>query len=289
MKKFLRFTALFACIFFSRQRVFSQQAQNLIPDSSKYYLLRPYQIFDGKDVLKNTWVLIKGNEIKNVGPSGSFFFPANTVIIDMPNQTLMPGLIDGHTHLFLHLYNEASYETQVMRESGAERVLRAASNARKALMAGFTTVVDMGTLGAGFEDEGLQETIEKGVVSGPRMLIASRGISASGAYSSKGFANETEIPKGAATADGKDDILKEIRNQLGAGADIIYVYCESFGSKGNPATATYTVEELQLIVDLAKSANRIVVANASTPEGIKRAIDAGITFITHADNCTPEL
>lgn len=267
------------------ESAFAQQSS----DSSKYYLLRPYQIFDGKEVVKNTWVLVKGNQIKEMGAAGSFFFPANTVIVDMPNQTLMPGLIDGHTHLFLHLYNEASWETQVTRESSAERVLRAASNAKNDLMAGFTTVVDMGTLGAGFEDVGLQESIDKGVVPGPRMLISTRAIAASGAYSSKEFASETETPKGSAEADGKDAILKEVRTQIGAGADVIYVYCESFGTKNNPPTATFTVEELKLITELAKSAQRKVVANASTPEGIKRAIDAGIQIITHGDGSTPDL
>jgi imidazolonepropionase-like amidohydrolase len=283
MRNFLRFAALLTCIFFTGQKVFSQQAQSTNGDTSKYYLLRPYQIFDGKDVLKNTWVLIKGNEITNMGAAGSFYFPSNTVIIDMPNQTLLPGLIDGHTHLFLHLYNETSWDNQLQGESTAERVLRAAANARKALMAGFTTVVDMGTLGAGYSDVGIQQSIEKGVVVGPRMLIATRGIAASGGYS------PVEIPKGAAEADGKDAILKEMRTQIGSGANIIYVYCESFGSKGIPSTPTYTVEELKLIVDLAQSANKLVIANASTPEGIQRAIDAGITFITHLDNCTPEL
>jgi len=287
MRNFLRYAAILACIAFFGQTTFSQQSSQT-NDTSKVYLLRPYQIFDGKQVLKNTWVLIKGNEIREVGPAGSFFFPSNTVIIDMPNQTLLPGLIDGHTHLFLHLYNEASWESQLLTESSAERVLRAAANAKKALMSGFTTVVDMGTLGVGYEDVGIQESIDKGVVVGPRMLIATRAIAASGGYSARQFANETDAPKAAAEADGKDAILKEVRSQIGAGADVIYVYCESFASKGVPSTATYTVEELKLIVELAQSANKLVIANASTPEGIQRAIDAGITFISHLDDCTPE-
>ena len=238
---------------------------------------------------KNTWVLVKGNEIKWLVLAGSFYFPSNTVIIDMPNQTLLPGLIDGHTHLFLHLYNEASWENQLLTESAAERILRAAANAKKALMSGFTTVVDMGTLGVGYDDVGIQESIDKGVVVGPRMLIATKAIAASGGYSGRGYASDVERPKAAAEADGQDAILKEVRSQIGAGANVIYVYCESFASKGVPSTATYTVDELKLIVDLASSANKLVIANASTPEGIKRAIDAGITFITHLDNCTPDL
>jgi imidazolonepropionase-like amidohydrolase len=258
-------------------------------DTSRYYLLRPLQIFDGKDVKKGTWVLVKNNIIQSVGPSGSFSFPANTVIIDMPNQTLLPGLIDGHTHIFLHPYSEASWNDQVLKESKAERVLRAANAAKNTLMAGFTTIRDMGTQGAGYEDVGLQQSIERGVVPGPRMLIATRALATSGAYNSKDFASEQEAPKGAAEADGKDAILKEIRTQLGSGADVIYVYCESRGSKNSPPTATFTEEELKLIADLVKSANKQVVASASTPEGMRRAINAGIKYIVHGDYGTEEI
>ena len=288
MRALLRYAFFFTCIILLGQKVLSQQLP-LMNDTTKWTLLRPYQVFDGKKIQKNTWVLIKGDMIKYVGRAGSFVVPANTVIIDMPNQTLLPGLIDGHTHLFLHSFNETPWENQVLRESPAERVLRAAANAKKELMAGFTTVVDMGTQGAGYVDVGLQESIDKGVVVGPRMLVATRAIAASGGYSTKEFADETETPKRAAEADGKDAILKEIRSQIGAGANIIYIYCETVPTKDEPATATYTAEELGLIVQLANSAQRLVVANATTPEGIQRAIDAGITLITNLDNCTPDI
>ena len=124
MRKLMPYLVAFACILFCGKTVFSQSLSSTI-DTSKSYLLRPYQIFDGKQVLKNTWVLVKGNEIKAVGPAGSFYFPSNTIIIDMPNQTLLPGLIDGHTHLFLHLYNEASWENQLLTESAASRAIGA--------------------------------------------------------------------------------------------------------------------------------------------------------------------
>lgn len=251
--------------------------------------LGPRMQFEGKPILKNTWVLVKDNMIKEMGPSGSFNFPANAVIIDMPNQTLLPGLIDGHTHLFLHPYTEASWDNQVLRESKAERVIRASNNARLTLLSGVTTIRDMGTQGAGYEDVGLEQSIEKGVAVGPRMLIATRALSASGVYTSKEYASDVEAPKGAAEVDGKDAILKEVRTQIGSGADVIYVFCESRWTKDNPSAPTFTEEELRLIVDIAKTANRQVVANASTPEGLLRAINAGIMFISHADNATPEI
>lgn len=285
MRKCLLYISLFAASFFSTSKLVAQQAA----DTSHYYLLRPLQVFDGKEIKKNTWVLVKNNLIVNTGAPGSFSFPSKAVIIDMPNQTLLPGLIDGHTHLFLHQYSEASWDNQVLKESRAERVLRAANGARNTLMAGFTTIRDMGTQGAGYEDVGLQQSIERGVIPGPRMLIATRALAASGVYNSKDFANEQEAPKGAAEADGKDAILKEVRTQLGAGAEVIYVHCESRGSKNNPPTATFTEEELKLVVDLVKSANKQVVASASTPEGMKRAINAGFKYIVHGDNGTEEI
>ncbi|MEP6675239.1 MAG: amidohydrolase family protein [Ferruginibacter sp.] len=285
MRKILSAFLLSICLW----PVADLNAQQVKQDTGKYYLLRPLQIFDGKDIKRNTWVLVKNNIIKAMGPSGSFEFPSSAVIIDMPNQTLLPGLIDGHTHLFLHSYTEASWDDQVLKESKAERVLRAANGAKATLLSGFTTIRDMGTQGAGYEDVGLQQSIEKQVTPGPRMLIATRALAASGVYGSKDFASEQEAPKGAAEADGRDAIIKEVRTQMGSGADVIYVYCESRPIKNYPSTATFTEDELRLIVELVKSANKQVVASASTPEGIKRAINAGVKFIVHADNANADL
>jgi imidazolonepropionase-like amidohydrolase len=285
MIRFSRIVLFIAVIATFSVKVYSQRGA----DTSKYYLLRPLQIFDGKVMLRNTWVLVKNNMIKEIGSPGTFFFPANTTIIDMPNQTLMPGLIDGYTHLFLHPFIEASWEDQVLKETKSERVLRAANNAKATLLAGFTTIRDMGTMGADFEDVGLSQSIDKGIIPGPRMLIATKAISASGGYSTTDFSTDIDAPKGSAEADGRDAILKEVRSQIGAGANQIYVYCESIGNPQDPPTATYTEDELKLIVDVAKSAQREVVADASTVEAITRAVNAGIKFITHADDCTPEL
>ncbi|UAY53557.1 amidohydrolase family protein [Ferruginibacter albus] len=265
---------------------YSVQAQSFSAnDTSKSYLIRPLQIFDGKEMLRNTWILVKGNMIKAVGAPGSFNFPANCVIIDMPNQTLMPGLIDGFTHLFLHPFTEASWENQVLKEPKAERVLRAAANARTTLMAGFTTIRDMGTMGADFEDVGLQRSIEKNVIAGPRLLIATRGLVASGNYNSADFAAQDDAPKLAAEADGKDGILKEVRTQIGAGANVIFAYGETNPVKGASVSATYTSEELKLMVEVAKGAQRQVAVDANNPEAVTRAVNAGIGYIMHANNC----
>jgi len=234
MMKFLRVSFLVICIFFFSYK--SDAGPNV--DTSKYYLIRPLQIFDGKSMLRNTWILVKNNVIKEMGAPGTFFFPANCIIIDMPNQTLMPGLIDGYTHLFLHPFTEASWQDQILKESRSERVLRAANNAKSTLMSGVTTIRDMGTLGAGFEDVGLQQSVDKGIIPGPRMLIATKALTASGGYSSTEFTTDIDAPKGAAEADGKDAILKEVRSQIAEGANQIYVYCESIGSSQDAPTAT---------------------------------------------------
>jgi imidazolonepropionase-like amidohydrolase len=287
MRNLLRNSITLILFIFCLHQAYSQPKN--AADTSKYYLLRPLQIFDGEEMVKNAWVLVKNNVIKEVGAPGSFNFPSNCVIIDMPNQTLLPGLIDGYTHLFLHPYSEVSWGDQILKESRSERVLRAAANAKTTLLAGFTTIRDMGTVGADFEDVGLRRSIEKGIIIGPRLLIATRGIIASGVYTSKDLANESDVPKGAIEADGKDALLKEVRTEAGAGADVIYVYSETIPTKTVPAMATFTKDELKVIVDLAKTAQIQVAAETNTQDGIKRAVNAGITNIMHADDCTLDL
>src|SRR5260221_5938184 len=157
MRNFLRHIIAFIFYLFCFKCSYSQSQGT---DTSRSYLIRPLQIFDGKQIIKNTWILVKNNMIKEMGTPGSFNFPSNCVIIDMPNQTLLPGLIDGCTHLFLHPFSEVPWENQVLKESNSERVLRAASNAKATLLAGFTTIRDMGTEGADFEDVALLRSIE---------------------------------------------------------------------------------------------------------------------------------
>ncbi|HET9369030.1 MAG TPA: amidohydrolase family protein, partial [Vicinamibacterales bacterium] len=208
--------------------------------------------------------------------------------IALPETTLVPGLIEGHSHLFLHPYNETSWDDQVLHESIALRTVRAVNAARTTLMTGFTTVRDLGTEGAGYADVGLKQAINQGIVPGPRLLIATRAIVATGTYAPKGFSPEWTIPQGAEEADGSA-LIRVVREQAGKGADWIKVYGDYRAGPRGEAMPTFSLEEMKLIVDTARSIGRPVVVHASTPEGMRRAILAGAETIEHGDGATPEI
>lgn len=251
-------------------------------------LLRPERVFDGIDPRPHTgWsVLVRGNRIEAAGPD--LQAPADARVIDLPGQTLMPGLIEGHSHLFLHPYNETSWDDQVLHEPLALRTARAVNHARATLMAGFTTVRDLGTEGAGYADAGLRRAINEGIVPGPRMLIASRAIVATGAYGPKGFEPGVEVPLGAEEADGAD-LVRVVRSQIGAGADLVKLYADYRWGPGEPSRPTFSQAELTEAVEAAHSAGRQVAVHAGTAEGMRRAILAGADTLEHGDAGTPEI
>jgi imidazolonepropionase-like amidohydrolase len=253
------------------------------------YLLRPGRVFDGEQMHEGWAVLVRGHLIEAVGPATSIPKPAETVVLELPGMTLLPGLIEGHSHLFLHPYNEVSWNDQVLKESRAERVARAVVHARETLLAGFTTTRDLGTEGAMYDDVGLKQAIEKGVIPGPRILCATRAIVATGSYGPKELAYDIESPHGAAEADGVEGLTREVRTQIGKGADVIKVYVDYRWGMGGSAAPTFTVEELKKVVEVASSAGRTVVVHSGTAEGMRRAIEAGVTTIEHGDGGTPEL
>jgi imidazolonepropionase-like amidohydrolase len=248
-------------------------------------VLRPDRVFDGEAMHEGWSVLIRGETIEAAGPSVTV--PRGARTIDLPGTTLLPGLIEGHSHLLLHPYNETPWTDQVLMESHAERVARGTVHARTTLMAGVTTVRDLGSEGAGYADVGLKAAINKGVIPGPRMLVAGPALVATGSYNPKGAA-EWHLPKGAEEADGVDDLTRVTRDQIGRGADWVKVYADyRWGPKGE-ARPTYTIEELQLIVRVTESSGRHVVAHASTAEGMERAVLAGVKTIEHGDGGTLE-
>lgn len=251
-------------------------------------LLRPDRVFDGIDPRPHTgWsVLVRGNRIEAAGPDVRA--PADARVIDLPGQTLMPGLIEGHSHLFLHPYNETSWDDQVLHEPLALRTARAVNHARATLMAGFTTVRDLGTEGASYADAGLRRAINEGIVPGPRMLIASRAIVATGAYGPKGFEPGVEVPLGAEEADGAD-LVRVVRSQIGAGADLVKLYADYRWGPGEPSRPTFSQAELTEAVEAAHSAGRQVAVHAGTAEGMRRAILAGADTLEHGDAGTPEI
>jgi imidazolonepropionase-like amidohydrolase len=256
----------------------------VIGAEDKPLLLKPDRIFDGIDPKPHEgWVVVvRGGKIEAVGPSADVKAPSDAKVIDLPGMTLLPGLIDAHTHLLLHPYNEAAWDDQVLKEPQALRVCRATNHARDTLLAGFTTIRDLGTEGAGYADVGIKQAINQKIVPGPRMLVTTRAIVATGSYGPKGFAPEFRIPQGAEEADGKT-LQQVVRDQIGRGADWIKVYADAWNpDKGG--TPTFTLDELKLIVETAKSAGCPVVAHSMTKEGMRRCTLAGVETIEHGDN-----
>jgi imidazolonepropionase-like amidohydrolase len=244
-------------------------------------LLHPMQVFDGVDPKPHPgWeVLVENGRIAAVGPNLSA--PADVKRVDLPGTTLMPGMIEGHGHLFLHPYNETSWDDQVLHEPLALRTARAVEQAKATLMAGFTTERDLGTEGAGYADVGLKQAIEQGIVPGPRMLVATRAIVALGAYGPKGFEPGVVVPQGAEEASGVDGIVHAARSQIAAGADVVKLYADYRWRPGEDSRPTFSAAELAAATAAGHDAGRIVAVHTTTPEGMRRAIAAGVDTIEH--------
>ncbi len=256
--------------------------------NDSFYLLKPDRVFDGERMHTKWVVLVKGNTIEAAGDM-SFKLPANTRIIELKGTTLLPGLIEGHSHLFLHPYNEVSWNDQVLKESRAERTARAVTHANATLLAGFTTVRDLGTEGAEYDDAGLKKAIEKGVIPGPRMIIASKGIVAAGSYGPNYNNADVDLPQGAAEVSGKVEMAREVRTQIAKGADVIKLYADYRWGKDGKAAPTFSAEEISVATAIANSSGRQTVAHASTAEGMRRAIAGGVSTIEHGDEGTKEI
>ncbi len=252
------------------------------------YLLLPDRIFDGESVHEGWAVRVKGDKIEAAGPAGSVP-TTGAEVIDLKGTTLMPGLIEGHSHLLLHPYNETPWDDQVLKEARSLRVARATVHAQKTLLAGFTTVRDLGTEGADYDDVGLKQAINQGIIPGPRMIVVTRALIATGSYAPKGFSPDIDVPQGAEEADGHDALIQAVRRQIGKGADAIKIYADYRWGLMAEARPTYTIDEIKLIVEVAKSSGRSVVAHASTAEGMRRAILGGCETVEHGDAGTPEI
>jgi len=261
---------------------------NTFAQTDNYILLKPDRVFDGENMHTGWVVLIKNDTIAAAGPM-QFKLPADTKIIELKNATLLPGLIEGHSHLFLHPYNETPWNDQVLKESRAERTSRAVNHAKATLMAGFTTVRDLGTEGAMYDDVGLKTAINKGVIPGPRMIVSTRAIVARGSYGPNSENPDVDFIKGAEEVTGMESIANAVRTQIGKGADFIKVYADYSYGINNEEVPTFTEAEIKYIVDIAGSSGRKVVAHADTPEGMRRAIMAGVSTVEHGDNGTAEI
>lgn len=248
---------------------------------SKYYIVAD-RVFDGKQLNEGWAVLVIGDKISQAGPSAEVKMPKDATLIKVTGSTLLPGLIEGHSHLFLYPYNQTDWDTQVLKESDSYRTARATVHARNTLMAGFTTVRDLGTEGAGYSDVGLKRAINEGLIPGPRMIVAGRAIVSTGSYGPKGFDTDFEVMLGAEAADG-GDLVRVVRDQIGKGADFIKVYADYRWGPTGEDQPSFTLDELKLVNEVARSSGRYLVCHAKTKEGMKRAILAGAETIEHGD------
>ena len=290
MRKFILALFLIA-VTLTSQNMFPTEAQQQTKPPEAVYMLRPAAIFDGESAeLHRGWVvLVRGEKIEAVGPSNQVKAPTDATTIDLPNLTLMPGLIEAHSHVLLHPYSETSWNDQVAREALSLRVARATNHLRSTLMAGFTTIRDLGTEGGGFADVGLKQAVNQGIIPGPRMFVATRAIVASNTYGPKGYAPEWNVPQGAEEADGVDSLTRVVREQIGKGADWVKLYADYRWGTGGAAHPTFTLDEMKLAVEVAHSAGVPVAAHATSTEGMRRAILAGVDTIEHGDGGTPEI
>jgi len=250
-------------------------------------ILKPARVWDG-DAMHEGWsVRVKGERIDAVGPEAATAAAAARVI-DLPGTTLTPGLVEGHSHILLHAYSETSWTDQVSREGLALRVARATNHLRSTLLAGFTTVRDLGTEGAQYADVELKQAVAQGIIPGPRVLASTKAIVATGSYQPK-FVVEWNVPQGAEEADGVDSLTRVVRDQIGKGADWIKMYADYRWGPMPGSRPTFSVDELKLAVETAKSAGVPVAVHANTAEGMRRAALAGVETIEHGGEGTAEI
>ena len=268
---------------------FILHAQNAPPRAAgETTVLRPARVFDGEAMHEGWAVRVKDARIDAAGPAASID-AAGATVVELPGTTLLPGLVEGHSHILLHPYNETSWNDQVAHEALALRTARAVNHLRATLMAGFTLVRDLGTEGAGYADAGLKQAVDQGIIPGPRVLASTRAIVATGSYAPKGYAPEWDVPQGAEEADGIDSMARTVRSQIGKGADWIKFYADYRWGPLPGAHPTFTPESLALGVHTAHTGGVPVAAHASSPDGMRNAIMAGVETIEHGDGGTPEI
>lgn len=254
-------------------------------------LLKPAAVWDAiSDAPHSGWtVLVRRDRIAAVGPAAEVGTPKGATVIDLPNTTLLPGLIEAHSHVLLHPYNEATWNDQVMKESQTVRIARATNHLRNTLMAGWTLLRDLGTEGAGYADVGLKQAVNQGILVGPRLIVTTRAIVATGSYAPRRVDFSFDPAQGAEEANGPEDVIRVTRDQIAHGADWIKVYADYRWGPNGETMPSFSEAELRAMVETARSSGRAVVAHSSTPEGMRRAIMAGVEDIEHGDNGTPEV
>ena len=257
------------------------------------WLLKPDRVFDARSSEAHAdWVvLVQGHAIAAVGPASRVAVPAGAQVVELAGTTLLPGLIDAHSHILLHPYNETSWNDQVLKEDVAYRTVAAVNHARDTLLAGFTTLRDLGTEGAGYADVSVQRAIEDGLIPGPRLFVATRATVAAHCYGPgpTGFREDLDLPQGGLPVSGVAQMIDAVRTQAGHGADWIKVYADYHCGKRKGSVPTFSQEELKAAVDTAHAMGLPVSAHATTPEGMRRAVLAGVDTIEHGFDGTAEV
>lgn len=248
-------------------------------------LLQPARVWTaGEDApRRGQAVLVEGGHIADLGPCEKFARHAGAERIALPDATLVPGMIEAHGHLFLHPYNETSWDDQVLKEPEAYRTLRAARHAEATLNAGFTTFRDLGTEGAGYADVALKRAIEEGLAKGPRLFVATRAIVATGSYgpAARHWRPDCCLPQGAEEANGIDEVTRAARRQASLGADWIKFYADYRTGVGGEVRPTLSLAELRAGVEAAHDTGRPVAAHAMVDEAMRRAAESGVDTIEH--------
>jgi imidazolonepropionase-like amidohydrolase len=248
------------------------------------YLLEPAAVWTAGEAQPHVgWVVaVEGDRITAVGPKGAVKARAGAQVVALPGQTLIPGLIELHSHLLLHAYNEVLWDDQVLKEAPTYRVLRAGRDATRTLMSGFTTERDLGTEGAGDADVQLKRAIEEGIVAGPRLFVATRAIVATGSYGpKKGWRADLDLPQGAQEVSGEAQMIAAVREQSAMGADWIKLYADYRTGPDGSTRPTLTEKEMEAAVQVAHASGRPVAVHAASDEGIHNAAMAGVDTIEH--------
>jgi imidazolonepropionase-like amidohydrolase len=272
---------------------FAAHADDLPKPADHPLLLKADRVFDARDEQTHAgWVvLVQGDKIAAVGPEGQVTAPAGTETLSFPGMTLLPGLIDAHSHIFLHPYNETLWNDQVLKETLAFRTVEAVKHARDTLMAGYTALRDLGTEGAGYADVDVQRAIDKGLIPGPHLFVATRATVAAHCYGPGplGFRDDMDLPQGAIPVSGVAQMVDAVRDQAAHGADWIKLYADYHCGKAKGSSPTLTQDELNAAVEVAHSLNLPVAVHSSTAEGMRRSVMAGVDTIEHGYDGTPEV
>jgi len=260
---------------------FAQAAPQVPP---RPVLITADKVWTGDGAPHAGWsVLVDGGRIQAVGPLEKMAVPANAERIALPGKTLIPGMIDLHSHVLLHPYNETTWDDQVIKEPVAYRIMLAGRHAAATLQAGFTTLRDLGTEGADYADAGIKRAIDEGVAPGPRLFIATRAIVASYSYgpAERSYRPDMEIPYGAQAATGIDEVTRAVREQSARGADWIKIYGDYRTGIDGSSRPTFTMEELKAMVAATHVSGRKVAVHASSDDAIRMAVLAGADTIEH--------